>query len=742
MSLKQSLSLEQQQAAFMCAAPVCILAGAGSGKTRVITHRIAYLVREHKVRPQSILGVTFTNKAAREMRERVEQLLPHQGNDVLLGTFHGLAARFLRYYGDLIGISRDFLIYDEDDATRLIKKIINERYKLSKEELSAEVKKVLRRRDGAKEEAEYNSKLERVDSIVALYQERLKKIGALDFSSLLIKFCELLENPEGARILCGRIRHVVVDEYQDVNAIQARIINILAENADSVAIVGDDDQSIYGWRGACASFMQKFLTNFAGAQLYKLEENYRSTKPILDAANALIAHNTERLGKNLLAIRGDGPLIGLKQHYRDNQEAQAVIEQVSRLFQQHGKNYEIAVLMRTNAQSRPLEEALHKARMPYRMVGGMRFYDRKEIKDILAALRAVLYQQSDVDILRLLNALPLGIGKKTQDALSYYAGTHNLSLYETMNTAEHQADALGTTRSHKKISNLIENFNQMRSEIISTLPNGEVKILRADEALIYVIDQFGIASRLENKNDEESEGRLENIEQLVQAAVSFVEDAESRGEPSDAQTFLENVALISKDESVNEQDASHGGTLTLMTLHAAKGLEFDAVFLVGLEEGVLPHSRSFHGNDEEKRRAALEEERRLLYVGITRARLRLFLSFCQERFMHGKTSPSEPSRFLKELPLSVIEPNAHWILDRNNKTQEPPKVMLRVPTSSAYKVEYDDKNIAVGTHVYHANYHKGKVVSLSGAGKVMRAQVRFEDDGQLRTIMLTHLKPA
>ena len=258
MSLNQSLSHEQQQAAFMCTAPVCILAGAGSGKTRVITHRIAFLVREQGVKPQSILGVTFTNKAAREMRERVEKLLPYQGNEVLLGTFHGLAARFLRYYGDLVGISRDFLIYDEDDATRLVKKIINERYQLSKDELSAEVKKVLRRRDGAKEELEHNAKLERVDSIVALYQERLTKMGALDFSGLLIKFCELLENPEGARILCGRVRHVVVDEYQDINAIQARIIHILAQNADSVAIVGDDDQSIYGWRGASASFMQKF----------------------------------------------------------------------------------------------------------------------------------------------------------------------------------------------------------------------------------------------------------------------------------------------------------------------------------------------------------------------------------------------------------------------------------------------------------------------------------------------------
>lgn len=744
----------------MVSAPVCILAGAGSGKTRVITHRIAHLVKDQGVSPHTILGVTFTNKAAREMRERVERLLPYQGNDVLLGTFHGMAARFLRYYGDLVGVSRDFLIYDEDDATRLIKKIINERYQLSKDELSAEVKKVLRRRDVSLENEEHSAKLERVDSILAIYQERLTKMGAVDFSGLLIKFCELLEHEEGARILCSRIRHVVVDEYQDINAIQARITHILAHKADSVAIVGDDDQSIYGWRGASAHYMQKFLESFAGAQLYRLQDNYRSTKPILDAANALISHNTQRLGKNLLAIQGDGPLLGLKQHYRDGQEAQAVIEQAQRLFAQYGTTFDVAVLMRTNAQSRPLEEALHKARMPYRMVGGMRFYDRKEIKDILAALRAVLYQQSDVDILRVLAALPLGIGKKTQDALSHYAGINNLSLYETMNGSEHQESALGNTRSHKKIASLVALLNEMRSEMVQILPDGEVKILRADEALIYVIDKFGIASKLEQKNDDESEGRLENIEQLVQAAVAFVEEAEARGEPADAQTFLENVSLISKDESVGDKQAADTGTITLMTLHAAKGLEFDGVFLVGLEEGVLPHNRSFHGSDEEKRRSALEEERRLLYVGMTRAKKRLFLSFCQERFMHGKTSPSDPSRFLRELPPEVFEPGARWIMDQSKaafydrvarKSFDVGSRTISMPAKpavEAYKIEYDDSpdfdnpKINAGSRVYHTNYQNGKVIAISGAGKAMRAQVRFEGDGQVRTIMLSHLQPA
>jgi DNA helicase-2/ATP-dependent DNA helicase PcrA len=590
------LSFEQEQAALSFDAPICVLAGAGSGKTRVITHRIAYLVKEKKINPRQILGVTFTNKAAREMRERVEKLLP-MGHEVLLGTFHGLSARFLRYYGDLVGVDRDFLIYDEDDSARLIKNIIKERYELSKEELSAEVKKVLRLRE-KQEPEEVTASKERIYLILDIYQERLQKVGALDFSLLLKKFSELLENQDGLRLISERVRHLVVDEYQDINFIQAKIVHILAKNADSVAIVGDDDQSIYGWRGASAHFMQKFLSDFPGSKLFRLEENYRSTKQILDCANAVIANNQQRLGKNLRSITGDGPFIRLARHFRDLQEASWVVEQSLKLFERHGSNYEIAVLMRTNAQSRPLEEALHKARMPYRMVGGMRFYDRKEIKDILAALRAVLYSHSDVDLLRLLNALPLGIGKKTQSEIISYADQNSLSFFETLNDDQHQKSALGTMRSKKKITDLLGLLESIRQEIITTRADGEVCMMRADEALIYIIDRFGFVSRLESKHDDESEGRLENIEQLVEAAVSFVEQAENYGEPSDIQSFLESVSLISKDESVEQEPGSILGTLTLMTLHAAKGLEFDCVFLVGLEEGVLPHSRSFQGQDE------------------------------------------------------------------------------------------------------------------------------------------------
>lgn len=754
MSFDESLSLsdEQKIAAYTFDAPICVLAGAGSGKTRVITHRIAHLVREKGVMPRNILGVTFTNKAAREMRERVERLLPNGGREVLLGTFHGLSARFLRSFGDAVGVDRDFLIYDEDDATRLIKSILKEAYHLSKEELAQETKRVLRLRESERPKRGdgRSSADERSLSVHDAYQERLHRMKALDFFGLLKKFYELLLSDEGGDLLRKRVRHLVVDEYQDISTIQSDIIHALAKKADSVAIVGDDDQSIYGWRGASAHFMQHFLQSFKDAKLFKLEDNYRSTRPILDCANAIIKNNHERLGKNLRSISGDGHLIRLNRHFRDLQEARWVVEQSLRLFEQYGSSFEIAVLMRTNAQSRPLEEALHRARMPYRIVGGMKFYDRKEIKDILAALRAVIYQHSDVDVLRMLSALPLGIGKKTQEALSEYAASNGLSFYQIMSSDTHRISAVGNNRSKGKIDELIKLINDMRSDLISNLQNGEIEILRADEALIYVIEKLGFIERLKNSNDEEAEARLENIEQLVQAAVSFVEEAESYGEPSDAQSFLENVALISKDESVVQDNSSSVGVITLMTLHAAKGLEFDGVFLVGLEEGILPHTRSLYGFDESRMHSALEEERRLLYVGITRAKKRLFLSYCQERFLHGKTSPSLPSRFLGELLPETIDINDRWLTEqvhRGGSNGQNTDYKANGANRSGYRIEYDGDDDPAQSHnsfksgdrAQHVSYGTGSVISVAQMGKTARVKIRFDGDAQVRTIMATHL---
>ncbi len=719
--MSTSLSIEQEQAAFIFDRPVCILAGAGSGKTRVITHRIAHLINNKMALPYEILGVTFTNKAAKEMKERVALLLGDQAFDVNLGTFHGLAAKFLRYYGEFIGIERNFLIYDEDDATRLIKKIIRESYVLGKEELADLVAQVLSLKNSEKVNNSFNSHKAR--AVLDIYLAQTKQINALDFNQLLKSFLDLLQNKEAYERISYKIKHLLVDEYQDINLVQSQIINLLAKNAKSVAIVGDDDQSIYSWRGASSKFMSDFISDFSNTKLVRLEENYRSTAPILKAANAVISNNEERLGKELVSIRGHGPLIRVRKHYRDSHEALMLTEQVLREFEQHGKDFEIAVLMRTNALSRALEEAFHKAKIPYRIIGGMKFYDRKEIKDILAALKSCLFHNSDVDLLRLLDCLPLGIGKKTIEQLITYSTANKLSLFETMSNSQHLEQSLDNARAKKKIDDLVKVLIKAKSYLNS-------KDITASQAIMFVIEQFDFIARLEHKNDEESQGRIANIEQLVEASISFVTDSADKSIIS----FLENVALISKDELSNEKHQSNIGSITLMTLHAAKGLEFDAVFLIGLEEGILPHSRSTKQGAD-----ALEEERRLLYVGMTRAKTKLFVSFCQERFIHGKVCPSLPSRFLKEVPLDCIDERDRWFLEEPTSHKHDPETVY----SYAYEIKKPvitsiTNDFSVGNQVYHKIFSKGKILGIN-LGLKPSAKVHFYSDNQIRIIMLNFL---
>ncbi len=660
MSTATNLSQEQSDALNTTEVPVCILAGAGSGKTRVITHRIAYLVRDLGVKPSHILGVTFTNKAAKEMKQRVLDLLPYDGIMVNLGTFHGLSAKFLRLYGNVINIPQDFLIYDEDDSEKLIKKIIKEHLVLDKDEQKILISQVLHAREKSKDQSKPLAQ-----KILGLYEEEMIKIGALDFSSLLKKFYELLSSEEGLKIMSSRVRHILVDEFQDINDIQSQIVNILSKNALTAAIVGDDDQSIYGWRGASAKFMHEFLQSFPSCKLYRLEDNYRSTPAILEAANAVITHNEVRLGKTLKAKSVCSSKVGLKRFFRDQQEAKWVVEEALRQFAYLGAGSEVAVLMRTNAQSRVFEEALHRARMPYRLVGGMRFYDRKEIKDILAAFKFCLNQKSDVDALRLLSALSFGIGAKTISDINQIALSQGINFWQAMGLS-----------SNKKVKAFFDKIEKLKLEIAS---------LEADAALLAVIKSFGFVEHYEAIGDSDALSRIENIEQLVMAAQSFMEDAKRNNEPHSAIKFLENVALISDDESIENKSERAVGVLTLMTLHAAKGLEFDSVFLVGLEEGILPHSRSLNDFDEKKLKDNIEEERRLMYVGITRAKKRLFLSFCEERFLYGKTSPTIPSRFLREIPPGSIEEKDRWILNRDKLSK-----FNNLNQTKSFKISHQD----------------------------------------------------
>jgi len=667
MDILSRLSHEQKKAGAELSARVCILAGAGSGKTRVITHRMAYLIKELHIPPYQVMGITFTNKAAKEMRQRMENLLGNEAISVNLSTFHGMAAKFLRYYGEFISVPKDFLIYDEDDAVRLIKKLIRERYDLAKDEMQTLIHKVMYMRElagSSHEEEKYLKSSGQVRELLDAYKKGMHAACALDFSLLLHKFLELLRHEEARNLIFQKCRHLVVDEYQDINAIQADIVDILAENAKSTAIVGDDDQSIYSWRGGSSKFMQQFIKKYPDAKLFRLEENYRSPVPILDAANAVIKNNQGRLGKTLRSMIGDGQKVSLKRYFRESYESLAVVDQCIREFEQQEKDHEIAILLRTNAQSRPFEEALHRARLPYRVIGGMRFYDRKEIRDALAGLKCVLYENSDMDLLRVLNALPFGIGEKTQSIFAKYASSLGISMFCAMEDDRHRIKALEGKRGSQKILEFCRLINRLREKMIYKKPDGEKVILPADEAIILVIEEFGFAKFIQEKNDE-AESRIENLEQLVQAASSFVSEALIIDTKKDAQAFLETVTLMSKDEIVEDKIKNETGKINLMTLHAAKGLEFDCVFIVGLEEGILPHSRSISSVHEDKRLESLEEERRLLYVGMTRAKRKLFLSYCQERFMHGKTLPSIRSRFLDEIPKECIEFADRWLLSQN-----------------------------------------------------------------------------
>jgi DNA helicase-2/ATP-dependent DNA helicase PcrA len=676
--LAKLLSPSQLQAATRLDVPVCILAGAGSGKTRVITHRIAWLMTEKREAAESILAVTFTNKAAGEMRDRVEKLVPGRGGRVLLGTFHGLAARLLRRYGRIVDVPPGFVIYDADDAERLLTRVVSGDLGLAKEATGP----IGRLIDSwsceglAPADVPTGHELIFGDALKAYdrYLQRLNEAQALDFGGLLLKLRDLVRHDDGA-VALARVRHILVDEYQDVNRVQADIVLTLAKRATTTAVVGDDDQAIYGWRGASADNLKKFLVALPGAVLIKLEENYRSTPAILDAANGIIRHNEVRLGKELRPAGGDGTGSGRGRHVRVVKGADDVEEarRVGGLIVEHVMSGtgldEIAVLYRANAQSRPIEDELRRLALPYRVVGGVRFYDRKEIKDVLATVRAALNRRSDVDALRFLGAVPRGVGDASLKKIDAVARRHRRGILEVFADAALLAEAGLGAAAVKKCQGIIVTLDELAARIArpssgppaattttmttTTTPSGgpvDVRAaLGAKDALALAVQSSGVADRLEAEGGLEAEGRLENLAELVNAAATFEQLARRNGEAGDIEAFLESAALLGGADDAPNDDGR--GQITLMTLHAAKGLEFAVVFLVGLEEHGFPHSRAILDDDGD----AIEEERRLAYVGITRARRRLVLSWAGRRMVQGIVKPRDPSRFLFEIPREVLE---------------------------------------------------------------------------------------
>ncbi len=759
------LNKAQLEAVTTVDAPLCILAGAGTGKTRVITHKIAYLI-EQGAEPEKILGVTFTNKAAIEMRERVDKILPGVAHRVMLGTFHGVSARILRRYGFYVEVPSSFLIYDADDSQKVLRKIAKDLFNIGREFLDFYQQQIEKwQNEGilpGQIQSDGDYRLLRAKELYDAYWRELLRIGALDFNGLLLKWHELLLHPEGSKRLFEQFRHIMVDEYQDTNALQANIVQLLGKQAKTIAIVGDDDQSIYSWRGAKASNMQKFMDDMPHAHLVKLEYNYRSTSTILSAANAVIANNTQRLGKNLIAVGAVGVPVRLIRAFNDRQEAEMIVGLIEDEAVRGHSLYEFAVLMRTNAQSRPFEESLRKARLPYRLIGGIKFYDRKEVKDVLATLRAALNSKSDVDFERAISAVPRGIGDVSLKKIQEVAKQKELSLMQAMLAPDVLNEAGISSKTASKMQSFAGSLQELgRQSTLGGAPAAETiennidrqghfwsesmpqpitqhRQLNAEEAIALAAQMSGVAERLQEDKSDEAQDRLENIGQLLSAAKQYVEDAILQGNDCGALGFLEATALLSGVDDMKAKE-SVDGALTLITLHAAKGLEFDVVFMVGMEEYGFPHARAL---GEDANPNDLEEERRLAYVGMTRARKRLYLTYAQRRMIHGVVKGRAPSRFLRELPRAItvgdIPPDRYGQTNVDFETSHA-KIRRELDPDYAQDTKNGDE-LSRGSRVLHATFGAGTVLDKRGSGRLSRAIVRFDQDGRERAIIIKHLR--
>ena len=639
MNYLDKLNPEQRAAVEQTQGPLLVLAGAGSGKTRVLTCRIAHLI-DSGVPAWRILAITFTNKAAREMVERVDSLTGESGKDAWVSTFHSCCARILRRDIEKLGYKREFVIYDEDDRMTVIKGVAKQlglsdkEYppKAIKAAISDAKNRMLTPREWLKDAGD-NFRNRKLCEAYEKYEAQLRSNNALDFDDLLIKTLELLsEHPPVLQYYQDKFDYVLVDEYQDTNIAQYQFVRLMAGSKRNLCVVGDDDQSIYGWRGADIRNILEFEKDFPDCRVIKLEQNYRSTANILDAANQVIAHNAGRKEKALWTQCDPGDKVGLYHAMDERDEATFAALMSKKLINQGIRPGEIAVLYRTNAQSRVLEEAFVRAGVPNRIYGGQRFYDRKEVKDLIAYMRALVNPDDDVSVRRIINEPKRGIGDSTVEALALYAGENDLSLM----AAALDSEGAGLS---SRAQRLVGGFADLMVELTEAMYTMSIT-----EFTSALIERTGYVRALEESKTEENQTRIENIREL-EGAVSEFAKLNPEGTLTD---FLENVALITDVDNLNETS----GAVTLMTLHSAKGLEFDAVFLVGMEEGVFPLSRALF--DE----TALEEERRLAYVGITRAKKKLYLSHAHTRMLYNARSANQLSRFVSEIPQRLIQEGA------------------------------------------------------------------------------------
>ena len=635
MSHATNLNDRQREAVLTTEGPVLVIAGAGSGKTRVLTERIGHLVGDLHVSPYEILAFTFTNKAAREMKDRLERAHPGSTEMLWVGTFHATGVRILRRHGEGAGVRRDFSIYDTDDSTGLVKAILarnpnDARFvkspRVLRDRISRMKNDLVTPADAAERAVAAGE--QRVAALYAEYERDLRKANALDFDDLINKVVELFAKDDRARELYARrFRYVLVDEFQDTNPIQMAMIDGLASVHGNLFVVGDDDQSIYSWRGARVEHILEFEGLYAGTKVIRLEQNYRSTQTILDAANGVIAHNMGRKGKNLWTEGEVGDKVRVTACLDEESEALSVIDLVKREVARGTSLKQIAILYRTNAQSRALEDVFKMGSMPYQIIGSVRFYERAEVRDVLAYCKAIVNPADSINVKRIINVPRRGIGKTTIDQLEALATERGITLVDAMRAAESTLGAAAAARCHA----FLTLFDELRRGAeIQVAPHVIDAIMKATEYHKHL-----------EENYPDAEARIENVDELLSAAHSYAEGAEDKS----LRAFLEEVALVADVDTLDLE----AGQLTLMTIHNAKGLEFEAVIVTGLEEGLFPHYNSIDDPN------AVEEERRLFYVGMTRARQRLYLTFAGMRRRMGMMEGGVPSRFLNELPTNTIE---------------------------------------------------------------------------------------
>jgi DNA helicase-2/ATP-dependent DNA helicase PcrA len=695
-----ALNPAQQEAVKAPLGHQLVLAGAGSGKTRVLTHRIAWLIDVEKISPFHILAVTFTNKAANEMRTRIEGMLRTPAKTMWIGTFHGLSHRFLRAHWQEAGLPQTFQILDSDDQLRMVRRVINA-LNLDEERFPPKEAQwfINAQKEEGHEPHEVDARNTNNPTFIKIYQayhEACQRSGVIDFTDLLLKTYKLLNRNDDLRNhYQQRFRCLLVDEFQDTNTIQYAWLKLFAGNSNSVMIVGDDDQSIYGWRGARIENIQRFSKDFPGASVIRLEQNYRSTGTILKAANALISQNSGRLGKNLWTEDKDGELITVYSAFNDTDEAFFIVNRIRELRQSEHALREIAILYRSNAQSRVLEEALMQFGIPYRVYGGLRYFDRQEIRDALAYLRLIANTSDDPAFERIINTPTRGIGDRTVTAIRDHAKNANVTLWQALTELLQQK--FFSARSEHALLDFVNLINNLSEQTLT---------MSLDKQVDYVLQHSGLMTHYRKEKGEKGLTRLENLEELVNAAHQFTQEGVADDMPPLA-AFLAYAAL----ESSSEQADAYDDCVQLMTLHSAKGLEFPVVFLAGCEEELFPHYLSM--NDPK----ALEEERRLCYVGVTRAMRKLYMTYAEIRRMHGKESYHRPSRFLHEIPVELI-----------NEIRFRTKVSRPQPIANAYVPAAQGK-FRSGQEVHHLVFGSGTVLECEGDGEDMKVKVRFAKVG-------------